>query len=375
MTAVDWALKCTEKISPAKKLLLVGLAWVADSDGVTFVGHKRLAERIGQDPRWVRDHISGLAEAGLISRYRRHRANGSRTTDLIVLNLPRTEPLSLNGYSGIVGELESGDVPAAATYGFSPDLGTGSRTPPRDGFPSELGTGFRQTRDGFPYPLTNYGETNCETSTPTSTKTLTLLGEENDRSANGNAPKPCWSLSPDHEDWAGTYRAVDPGLLESLAEFNIPWAEPPVGRVVLDFWRDLHWHMEAELTPSRKEAITTALKHYPVRIVLRAIAAGLTDPHIQGDENGGPYDKLETLIAITSKRDNVERLGRQVPDAELGGHISDAENNRTYITRWRAGEFDRVDEEWRFKNRHRLQRDGKARYNRFMKWQKEVAAA
>lgn len=97
---IDWAL--SQKVPTAKKLLLVGLAWIADDCGVTFRSQKAIADRLGKDSRWVGEHIGELESQGFITRFRRHRANGSRTTDLIVLNGPRTEDLDLSLYSGIL---------------------------------------------------------------------------------------------------------------------------------------------------------------------------------------------------------------------------------------------------------------------------------
>lgn len=106
---VDWALT-RDDLSAPKHLLLVTIAWLADGDGVTFKSQKTIAARLAKDPRWVREHLPELARLGLLTRRRRHRLDGSRTTDLIVLNLPRTAPLDLSAYSGIVGAPEPGDV-------------------------------------------------------------------------------------------------------------------------------------------------------------------------------------------------------------------------------------------------------------------------
>lgn len=116
MNPVDWALR--QDVSATKKLLLVAIAWVADEDGVTIKSQPTIAARMGKDPRWVREHLPTLAEEGLLTRYRRHRMNGSRTSDLTVLNVPRDEPIDLANYSGIVGDREPGDV--EPTGGFSP---------------------------------------------------------------------------------------------------------------------------------------------------------------------------------------------------------------------------------------------------------------
>lgn len=111
MNPIDWAFQ--QDVSATQKTLLVGLAWVADDQGVTFKGQETLAERIGEDKRWIRRYLPALAELGLITRYRRHRLNGSRTSDLIVLNMPRDEPLDLSNYSGLLGDREPGDREAS----------------------------------------------------------------------------------------------------------------------------------------------------------------------------------------------------------------------------------------------------------------------
>lgn len=108
MNPVDWAL--TREVPATAKLLLVGLAWIADDDGVTFKGRDTIATRLGTDTRWVGRYLSVLAENKLITRYRRHRPDGSRTSNLIVLRMPRAKPLDLQNYSGLLGKKEAGDA-------------------------------------------------------------------------------------------------------------------------------------------------------------------------------------------------------------------------------------------------------------------------
>lgn len=107
MTPVDWAL--TRDLSAPKKLLLVALAWIANDDGSTFKAQKTIGKRVAKDARWVRLHLAELAAEGYISRYRRHLVTGHRTTDLIIVNMPREEPFDFTPYNGIVGDLEPGD--------------------------------------------------------------------------------------------------------------------------------------------------------------------------------------------------------------------------------------------------------------------------
>lgn len=158
MTVVDWAL--TRDLSAPKKLLLVALAWISDDLGVTFKSQKVIAARLGKDTRWLREHLPGLAAEGHVTRYRRHRANGSRTSDLLVINWPRPEPLDLDAYSGIVGEPEPGDhVPSGENPPGGLPAGNGrpsGEEPPIQSQPLDEPVGDKKKRvreDAFPDDL------------------------------------------------------------------------------------------------------------------------------------------------------------------------------------------------------------------------------
>jgi hypothetical protein len=303
----------------------------------------------------------------LITRYRRHRENGSRTTDLIVLNMERSEPLSLTHYSGIVGDVETGDLPTAVGA-----LVREVVPPTWSGIPSGMVRDPVSLGPGSRTPVVDLGEDNGgNPSTPTIPTAQTLLVVEDETSVK----IPCWDLPPTDDVWSPSYLNLDPSFVEIAEEERVVWTEPPPERLVLDFWRDLHWHLDAELTPTKKDAIATALKHYPVRVICRAIAAGLTDRWIQDPEHGGPHDKLETLIAITSKRDNVDRLSHQVTDDELSDHVLNAQDNRMMTAHWRAENWSKIDYHWRLKHKKRLRREGMARYQRYMAWEAQRDAA
>ena len=82
--ASTWAVK-QEVGSPAEKLLLLLLANYADANGRTFVGQKTLAEDAGMSTRTVSRHMIALEKTGLITRHKRFREDGSRTSDYTVL--------------------------------------------------------------------------------------------------------------------------------------------------------------------------------------------------------------------------------------------------------------------------------------------------
>jgi helix-turn-helix protein len=84
--AMNWAI-AREVAPPTRKFVLVLLANYADERNTCFPGQELLARNIGICTREVRRHIAALEEAGLISRERRQRVNGSRTSDRFTLNI------------------------------------------------------------------------------------------------------------------------------------------------------------------------------------------------------------------------------------------------------------------------------------------------
>lgn len=75
-------------VSPSEKLLLLALANYADSDFECWPSQKTLTFDTGLSERTIRTAMGSLEGAGLISRERQNRPNGSRTSDLITLTLP-----------------------------------------------------------------------------------------------------------------------------------------------------------------------------------------------------------------------------------------------------------------------------------------------
>jgi DNA-binding transcriptional ArsR family regulator len=77
---VDWAIAQQVK-PPARKFVLVVLANHTDNDGICFPGQVLLARECELSVRELQRHLAALVKAGLISRERRQRKNGSRTSD------------------------------------------------------------------------------------------------------------------------------------------------------------------------------------------------------------------------------------------------------------------------------------------------------
>jgi hypothetical protein len=186
----------------------------------------------------------------------------------------------------------------------------------------------------------------------------------------------CWAFPFTDEGWRPTYFGLYDYGMKCIREEGLPWRDPDPVRQVIDFWRDLHWHFDAADTPARVAAARTALEMYPLErtdLVFRAIAAAVTDRWIQDPDGNGPHDKLETIIAVTAARDNVDRLGHQVGEEELEEYLQRAELNRSCHEHWRSENFEFIEERWRFDNRRRLEKDSRGKFRRYLDWQAEAA--
>lgn len=107
---VGWAF--AQEVTPTEKLALVAVAFCCDAQGVTFAGQRKIAAMVGVGERAIRPTLARLGAKGMITRYRRRRVDGSRTSDLTVLAIPRAS-LDLTVYSGVVGDRDPGDAELA----------------------------------------------------------------------------------------------------------------------------------------------------------------------------------------------------------------------------------------------------------------------
>lgn len=82
--AITWALDQTVG-SPTGKIVLLCLANYADKDGSCFPGQTTIARECEISRRSVVEWMANLESMGLIARTRRFRANGSRTSDGVLL--------------------------------------------------------------------------------------------------------------------------------------------------------------------------------------------------------------------------------------------------------------------------------------------------
>lgn len=84
--ATAWAQKIKTG-SPAAKLVLLALANFSDDEGYCFPSQKTLADITECGERSIRRYLDQLELMGAIQRVRRHRGNGTRTSDGVYLML------------------------------------------------------------------------------------------------------------------------------------------------------------------------------------------------------------------------------------------------------------------------------------------------
>lgn len=86
--AITWALEQTCATATEKAVLLVVANYVGP-DGTTFVGQETISEQACCSIKTVERALATFEKAGWIERERRHRKDGSRTSDLIVSKGPK----------------------------------------------------------------------------------------------------------------------------------------------------------------------------------------------------------------------------------------------------------------------------------------------
>lgn len=84
--ALTWAFN--QKLKPSTdKFVLIALADYADENGSCFPSHQKTADRTGASVATVRRAVQRLEESGYITVERRHRGDGSQSSNRYVLNL------------------------------------------------------------------------------------------------------------------------------------------------------------------------------------------------------------------------------------------------------------------------------------------------
>jgi DNA-binding transcriptional regulator YhcF (GntR family) len=88
-SAMAWA-RAIKTGSPTVKAVLLAVANYADEEGICWPSQDQLAEDTELSRHSIMRAIEQLEEMDLLTRERRHRKDGSRTSDLIMLDLSRT---------------------------------------------------------------------------------------------------------------------------------------------------------------------------------------------------------------------------------------------------------------------------------------------
>lgn len=88
--AIQWAL-LAKTGSPTTKAVLLVLADTCNHEGICWPGQEYIAVRAEVSVRSVRNHLEVLESAGLLSRRKRGRKGGGRTSDEYFLNIPDEE--------------------------------------------------------------------------------------------------------------------------------------------------------------------------------------------------------------------------------------------------------------------------------------------
>ncbi len=86
--AITWALEQTCATATEKAVLLVVANYVGP-DGTTFVGQETISEQACCSIKTVERALAAFEKSGWIERERRHRKDGSRTSDLIISKGPK----------------------------------------------------------------------------------------------------------------------------------------------------------------------------------------------------------------------------------------------------------------------------------------------
>ncbi|KZL26284.1 helix-turn-helix domain-containing protein [Pseudovibrio sp. Ad37] len=83
--AITWAYGCSQVSDPIEKFVLITIANFADEFGLCWPSQTTLQEACCCCERKLRNCLNDLEALGLITRYQRRRANGSRRSDIFVL--------------------------------------------------------------------------------------------------------------------------------------------------------------------------------------------------------------------------------------------------------------------------------------------------
>lgn len=134
--AILWAVNYSD-VSASEKLVLLILANYADPHGISWPSQRTLKKKSGLAERSVRRILAQMESRGVIRRFERRRSNGSRTSDLILLEaFPDRSPVP-QGLPGVNFETDADQPDALAEWGAGnrPKHPAAPATLPRGGRP------------------------------------------------------------------------------------------------------------------------------------------------------------------------------------------------------------------------------------------------
>ncbi|WP_340676205.1 helix-turn-helix domain-containing protein [Paraperlucidibaca sp.] len=139
-------------LRPADKLVLLALADHADDEGSAWPSIETLAKKSSTSRRTVLRILKELEQSGLLTRQKRSRKNGSRTSSLYKLFLgdnlsPRkVNKVSPNGTTGVSNQVSDGVIlaPTVTTRTIKPNL---NKNPASQDRTSELTSAMRATSE------------------------------------------------------------------------------------------------------------------------------------------------------------------------------------------------------------------------------------
>lgn len=150
--ASGWAKRCRVG-SPAIKALLLCLADYADENHQCYPGQERLAWETEQSTRTVRRQLDQLVNLGAITRSRRFRADGSRTSDCYTLAVGT----SVGDMTAPAPALEAGERKTTGQPDHRPTV-SGSEAPESGGPPDTTVTAGQSDRRSAEAPTTGQPE-------------------------------------------------------------------------------------------------------------------------------------------------------------------------------------------------------------------------
>ena len=140
---MSWAYK--QDLEPGAKFVLVTIANFADGTGSCYPDQDRLSAMTGMGLRTIRRHVQALEAAGMLTRAKRYRDDGTRTSDEYQLTTELPAKLA-------AGEAESLPAKPAGSEGSTTGQIRQDYRPNSTGLPAKLATSKPDAQQAEPAP-------------------------------------------------------------------------------------------------------------------------------------------------------------------------------------------------------------------------------